>query len=466
MCGCFSPNGKLILSATSDNLKHGLVTLSYSGDKTLKVWRVTDGGLQQTLEGHSANVLCCCLSPDGSLVMSGSADKSLKLWCCNATKKPNEDPIPSRNTSKKPNEVPSPSTPHKNVPRSSAYYNAGKNPSTPHVANTTHSTPIDAGSMVDTPVPVVVKSASSLEERLDEERCLRMLLEQKLQACEAELAAERSMREDERIGGRRAYAWLHAAQLPPPSLYTEYGVKPLPPAEPLAELYAHLVKSTVCKHRESPGSPTFCPPPQLEVINIHALVNPRLQQKYLAKLDDLEGKHPNGCTPIPCLSYLRIPPVCRERSLNEHLFFHGAPSSAIAKICKGGFNPQRGGEAARNMFGTATYFAANASKADIYTEDSTSLLPRTATRTLILARVALGEAYRADRPLRGISRPPDRDDGTEFDSVWADVLSNGGSVEHLEAMLYSESLAMPVALVDYRHAEACPCAECRRRPSV
>jgi len=462
VCGCFSPNGKLILSATSDNLKHGLVTLSYSGDKTLKVWRVTDGGLQQTLEGHSANVLCCCFSPDGSLVMSGSADKSLKLWCCNASNK-DEDPIPFTNTSKKPDEDPIPS----NVgTRPSTRHDAGTTASTPHDASTTHSTPLNAGSIVDTPGPHALKGASSLEERLDEECCLRTLLEHKLRACEAELAAERSMREDERIGARRAYAWLHVAQLPPPSLYTEYRVKPLPPTEPLAELYAHLVKSTVCKHRESPGSSTFCPPPQFEVINVHSLVNPRLQQKYLAKLDDLEGKNPNGCTPIPSLTYLRIPQVCRERSLNEHLFFYGAPSSAIAKICKGGFNPQRGGEAERDMFGTAAYFAANASKADIYTEESASLLPRTAARTLILARVALGEAYRAGRPLRGISRPPDRDDGTEFDSVWADVLSNGGSVDHVEVMLYSESLALPVGLVDYRHVDDCPCAECRRRPSA
>jgi len=117
------------------------------------------------------------------------------------------------------------------------------------------------------------------------------------------------------------------------------------------------------------------------------------------------------------------------------------------------------------MFGTAAYFAANASKADIYTEERTSCLPRTATRTLILARVALGEAYRTDRTMRKISRPPDDDDGIEFDSVWADVVSNGGSVDHLEAMLYTESQALPLALIDYRHAETCKCAECRKRPS-
>ena len=54
--------------------------------------------------------------------------------------------------------------------------------------------------------------------------------------------------------------------------------------------------------------------------------------------------------------------------LNEHFLFHGTTADVLNKICKGGFDPQRGGEeAVGKMFGTATYLAANASKSDIYT---------------------------------------------------------------------------------------------------
>ena len=77
-CCCFSPDGSLVLSGSHDN--------------TVKVWRTHDGSLVNTLQGHLlcyehfhfrsdvSQVLCCCFSPDGSLVLSGSSDKTLKVW--------------------------------------------------------------------------------------------------------------------------------------------------------------------------------------------------------------------------------------------------------------------------------------------------------------------------------------------------------------------------------------------------
>ena len=32
------------------------------------------------LGSHVTQVLCCCFSPDGSTILSGSRDKTLKLW--------------------------------------------------------------------------------------------------------------------------------------------------------------------------------------------------------------------------------------------------------------------------------------------------------------------------------------------------------------------------------------------------
>jgi len=299
VCCCFSPDGKFILSASSDALKLGLVTLSYSGDKTLKLWRVADGRLENTLEGHSANIFCSCFSPDGSLVLSGSSDNSLKLWCCK-TSEIDEEPVPS--------------TPHNNGIGSA---NAIASELFEHTASAVEKLKEEGqicagsdgahatGSKLFEPAsstlekleeqchsntvgPDLIQQASSVLEELENEREVCAQLELRLQACEAELAAERLLHEDERISARRAYNWLHAAQLPRLSLYTEYSVQALAPDSPLAELCIHLVKSTACKHREALGSTTFCPPPQFEVINVRSVVNPRLQHKYLAKLDDLE----------------------------------------------------------------------------------------------------------------------------------------------------------------------------------
>merc|ERR1712037_297660 len=127
----------------------------------------------------------------------------------------------------------------------------------------------------------------------------------------------------------------------------------------------------------------------------------------MGKLENLEGKRRSGCTPIEALRHLKLPVAWQDADLNEHLMFHGALPSALERICKGGFNPQRGGETTSKLFGVASYFAANSSKSDDYTEERTNPLPRTAQRTLIVTRVALGEAFRAVRPMQEATRPPD-----------------------------------------------------------
>merc|ERR1712238_553198 len=98
-------------------------------------------------------------------------------------------------------------------------------------------------------------------------------------------------------------------------------------------------------------------------------------------------------SPITALSHLKVPVNMHDFDVNEHLLFHGAVPSTLEKICKGGFNPQRGGEATGKLFGTAAYFAANSSKSDDYTEERANQLAKGAKRTLIVARVALGESF-------------------------------------------------------------------------
>ncbi len=54
--------------------------ISGSGDKTLRLWDATSGTTLRTLSGHTNWVRCCAITADATRIVSGSGDKTLRLW--------------------------------------------------------------------------------------------------------------------------------------------------------------------------------------------------------------------------------------------------------------------------------------------------------------------------------------------------------------------------------------------------
>lgn len=59
----------------------GRFAVSGSNDKTVKVWELDTGICVGTLEGHQKQVDCVAISPDGAWIAStGFTDETVRLW--------------------------------------------------------------------------------------------------------------------------------------------------------------------------------------------------------------------------------------------------------------------------------------------------------------------------------------------------------------------------------------------------
>lgn len=62
----FSPDGRFVVSG--------------SDDKTARLWSVETGKPVRTFEGHTQPIRCVAYSPDGKRVVTGGGDKSIRVW--------------------------------------------------------------------------------------------------------------------------------------------------------------------------------------------------------------------------------------------------------------------------------------------------------------------------------------------------------------------------------------------------
>jgi WD40 repeat protein/tRNA A-37 threonylcarbamoyl transferase component Bud32 len=60
--------------------KDGQTLVTGSGDKTIKIWNLSTGELKNSVIGHTDAVFSLVITPDGETLVTGSGDKTIKIW--------------------------------------------------------------------------------------------------------------------------------------------------------------------------------------------------------------------------------------------------------------------------------------------------------------------------------------------------------------------------------------------------
>ena len=226
------------------------------------------------------------------------------------------------------------------------------------------------------------------------------------------------------------------SRLPHYSQYSQARQEHLRPNDPV---YAHLERcfvQRVTRHRGPKQGDPHREAPKLKVVRIEQILSKRLQDKYLAAVQDEIGlcgsqlaSLGDTIDAIPVRSF-------EGTNMNEFLLYHGAPTGLIPRLVLQGLDPRNAGTHFGKLFGAGTYLASHSSKSDIYTKPNEH-----GERCALLVRACLGEPHTAKTQMREALRPPERPDKRgPLSSVVAATVSQGGCVEHPEFIVYKRIL--------------------------
>lgn len=248
------------------------------------------------------------------------------------------------------------------------------------------------------------------------------------------------------------------AALPHYSRYCQTRRVCLHPDDPVHEYLAKSFVESVTRHRGPGQRDPHREAPLFDVCRIEKIYCPRLQEAYLAELNNTAGLCERNVTRLSLPNAVPVQSF-EGLELNEYLLYHGAPSDMIRRFTEQGLDPRYAGTHFGKLFGNGTYFAAHSSKSDIYTAPNGA-----GERSVLVVRACLGEPHfeKTDKARReGWLKPPERQDARgPLSSLVAVTQREGGCVEHPEFVVYKDTHSLPQFVIWYKHKPECKCTHC------